>query len=40
MAAANLPPLQYAMQSDADLENKLCEKGLKGGAICFEVSSP
>ena len=28
--AATQPPLQYAMQTDADLENKLCQKGLKG----------
>ena len=28
--AANQPPLQYTMQTDTDLENKLCEKGLKG----------
>lgn len=28
--AAIQPPLQYAMQTDADLEVKLCEKGLKG----------
>lgn len=28
--AANQPPLQYALQTDADLEIKLCEKGLKG----------
>lgn len=32
--AANQPPLQYAMQTDAALENKLCEKGLKG-AMCL-----
>ena len=28
--AANQPPLQYEMKTDADLESKLCEKGLKG----------
>lgn len=28
--AASQPALQYAVQTDADLENKLCEKGLKG----------
>ena len=28
--ATNQAPLQYAVQTDADLENKLCEKGLKG----------
>lgn len=28
--AAIQPALQYAVQTDADLENKLCEKGLKG----------
>lgn len=28
--AASQPALQYAVQADADLENKLCEKGLKG----------
>lgn len=28
--AATQPPLQYAMQTDAALETKLCEKGLKG----------
>ncbi|DBA98815.1 hypothetical protein WJX77_004548 [Trebouxia sp. C0004] len=27
--AANQPPLQYAMQTDVELESKLCEKGLK-----------
>ncbi len=30
--AANQPPLQYAMQTDVELESKLCEKGLKGDA--------
>ena len=30
--AATQPPLQYAMQTDVELESKLCEKGLKGDA--------
>ena len=32
--AVNQPALQYPVQTDADLENKLCEKGLKG-AMCL-----
>lgn len=31
--AATQPPLQYGMSSDADLEAKLCEKGLKGACV-------
>ena len=34
--AANQPPLQYAMQTDVELESKLCEKGLKGDA-CLRI---
>ncbi|KAL3135984.1 hypothetical protein ABBQ32_007024 [Trebouxia sp. C0010 RCD-2024] len=38
--AATQPPLQYAMQTDAALETKLCEKGLKVLEVYSEWCGP